>query len=94
MTIDDQIKMKNSNIIVTEKRQKYQPDHQVKLINLNILQVKKYHLLITDQGEKQVKSIQNQGQVKASKKYTSNDKDERLEEITALDKNINLDNLI
>ena len=49
---------------------------------------------IKDQGEKQVKSIQNQGQVKASKKNTSNDKDERLEEITALDKNINLDHLI
>ena len=37
MTIDDQIK---------DEMQKYQPYHQAKLINTNILQVKKYYLLI------------------------------------------------
>ena len=37
MTIDDQIK---------DKMQKYQPYYQAKLINTNILQVKKYYLLI------------------------------------------------
>ena len=36
--------MKNSNMILTEKQQKYQHYHQVKLINKAILQVKKYYL--------------------------------------------------
>ena len=38
--------MKNCNMISTEKLQKYQHYHKVKLINMNILQVKKYYLLI------------------------------------------------
>ena len=38
--------MKNYNLILTEKQQKYQHYHQFKLINMNILQVKKYYLLI------------------------------------------------
>ena len=33
------LEMKNYNIILTEKEQKY----QVKLINMNILEVKKYY---------------------------------------------------
>ena len=38
MTIDDQIRdKKNCNIMLIEKLQKYQPDHQAKLINMNIL---------------------------------------------------------
>ena len=36
------LKMKKSNTILTEKRQKYQHYRQVKLININILQRKKY----------------------------------------------------
>ena len=40
------LKMKNYNMILTEKQQKYQHYHQVKLINMNILQVKKYCHLI------------------------------------------------
>ena len=40
------LKMKNYNTILTEKQQKYQHYHQVKLINMNILQVKKYYHLI------------------------------------------------
>ena len=41
-----QLRMKNDNIILTEKQQKYQRYRQVKLINVNILQVKKnYHLI-------------------------------------------------
>ena len=42
------LKMKNYNMILTEKLeklQKYQPYHQVKLISMNILQVKRYYLL-------------------------------------------------
>ena len=40
------LKMKNSNIILKEKLQKYQPYHQAKLIIIDTLQVKKYYLLI------------------------------------------------
>ena len=40
------LRMKNDNTILTEKQQKYQHYHQAKLINMNILQVKKYCHLI------------------------------------------------
>ena len=40
------LEMKNSNTILTEKQQKHQTDHQVKLIKMNILQLKKYYLQI------------------------------------------------
>ena len=40
--------MKNYNMILTEKQQKYQHYHLEKLINMNILQVKKYFLLTKD----------------------------------------------
>ena len=46
MTIDDQIKDEIYNMILIEKLQKYQLYHQAKLISMNILQVKKYYLLI------------------------------------------------
>ena len=38
--------MGNYNNILTEKQQKYQYYHQVKLININILQVDRYYLPI------------------------------------------------
>ena len=63
-----------------------------------------------DQGEKQIKSIQNQGHAKAIRKYYYNSNhsplilkqkeifnklaDERLKEITELDKKVNLDDLV
>ena len=63
-----------------------------------------------DQGEKQIKAIQNQGEIKTIEKYYYNDKkipliskqkdifnklvDKRLEEITNLDKNVNPNDLI
>ena len=40
------LKMKNYNKLLTEKQQKYQHYHEVKLINMNILQVKKYCYLV------------------------------------------------
>ena len=46
MTIDDQIKDEIYNMILIEKLQQYQLYHQAKLISMNILQVKKYYLLI------------------------------------------------
>ena len=46
MTINDRIMDENYNMILTEKLQKYQLYHLEKLINMNILQVKKYCHLI------------------------------------------------
>ena len=46
MAIDNQIIDENCIKILTEKLQKYQPYHQEKLTSTNILQVKKYYLLI------------------------------------------------
>ena len=40
------IEMKKAIIILTEKHHKYQSYHQIKIINMNILQVKKYYLVI------------------------------------------------
>ena len=40
------LEMKNFNMILIEKQQKYRHYHQVKLIDMNILQLKKYHLSI------------------------------------------------
>ena len=42
MTIEDQI-MKNYNMTLIERLRKYQLYHQVKLINMNTLLVKKYY---------------------------------------------------
>ena len=42
----DKIKNEIYNTILTEKQEKYQYYHHVKCINMNILQVKKYCLLI------------------------------------------------
>ena len=46
MTIDDKIKDEKLQHDIKEKEQKYQHYHQVKFINMNILQVKKYCHLI------------------------------------------------
>ena len=54
------LEMKNVNTILTEKQQKYWLYHQVKLITINILQMKKYYLLIKtieDQGGKQIEAL-------------------------------------
>ena len=48
ITIDDKIKDEKGNTISTEKQQKYQHYHLKKLIDMNILQVKKYSLLVKD----------------------------------------------
>ena len=45
------LKMKNYSMILIEKPQKYQPYYQAKWINKNILQVKKYYLLIKKQAK-------------------------------------------
>ena len=42
------LEMKNYNMILTEKQQKYQRYHLGKLINMNNFQVKKYCLLFKD----------------------------------------------
>ena len=62
--------MKNCNMILTEKHQKYQHYHPVKFVSTNILQVKKYcHLEQTKFAysrlgkafEKQTKTTEEQG---------------------------------
>ena len=45
MTIDVKIIDEKYNMILTEKQQKYQHYLLVKLINMNLLQVKKYYLI-------------------------------------------------
>ena len=51
------LEMKNYNMILTEKQQKYQHYQQPKLTNMNVLQVKKYRFLIKE--EKQLKIKKN-----------------------------------
>ena len=46
MTIDDQLRMKNCNMILTGKLQKYQSYHQAELISISILLLNKYYHLI------------------------------------------------
>ena len=41
--------MKNGNMILIEKQQKYQHYRREKIINMNILQMKKYYLLIKEE---------------------------------------------
>ena len=58
--------MKDYNIIFAEKQQNYQLCHQVKLINMNILHMKKYlkkHMFSASGKtfEKQGKTIEDQG---------------------------------
>ena len=43
--------MKNYNIVLTEKQQKYQHYHQLKLLNMNILRAKKYYHLMIKQAK-------------------------------------------
>ena len=46
MTIDDKIKNENLQYDINREAAKYQHYHQVELINMNILQAKKYCHLI------------------------------------------------
>ena len=49
MTIGDKVRDEKLQYDFNrEKQQKYQHYHQVKLINMNILQVNKYYLIIED----------------------------------------------
>ena len=48
MTTDDILEIKKCNMILTEKQQKHQHCHLEKIINMNILQVKKYSRLIKE----------------------------------------------
>ena len=43
MTIEDQIKDENYNMTLIERPRKYQLYHQVKLINMNTLLVRKHY---------------------------------------------------
>ena len=66
------LEMKNYKIILTEKQLRYQLYHQSKFINMNVLLVKIYYHLIEQAKftyaplgkafEKQIKTIEDQGQ--------------------------------
>ena len=79
--------MKNCNMILIEKLQKYQPYHQAKLISMSIWSnqkqvteqakstdspyakaFEKQIKTTEDQGERQARTIQNQGETKTIKK--------------------------
>ena len=47
-TIMIKLEVKNCNMMLTTKQQKYQHYQLKKMINMNILQVKKYWLIIKD----------------------------------------------
>ena len=51
------LEMENYNMVLTKKQQKYQHFHQVKLINRNIFQVKKYYLLIKIEQQKKLSAL-------------------------------------
>ena len=46
MTIEDNIRVESNNMILTERQHKNCNYHQLKLIYMNNLQLKKYHPLI------------------------------------------------
>ena len=72
--------MKNYNMILTEKQQKYQHYHLEKMINMNILQVKKQFTYspLGKALENQRKTIEDQGikQVEALKALKSEENQE------------------
>ena len=43
------LELKNYNMILTEKQQKYESYHLEKVISMNILQVAKYYLLMKEE---------------------------------------------
>ena len=51
--------MKNFNIMLMGKLQKYEPYDQAKLINMNILHVKKFYLLIKNKQQNKLNPLKN-----------------------------------
>ena len=49
MEIDDKIRNEKLQYDVNRKVAKYHPYHKVKLTNMNILQVKKYYVLLKEE---------------------------------------------
>ena len=49
------LEMKNHNLILTERQKKYQHYHLEKLINMNILQMKKYYQLIKEDRQNKLR---------------------------------------
>ena len=86
--------MKNYNMTLIEKLQKYQLDHQTELISMSILQVKKCDLLIKKKITEKTKFTysplgkafgkQTKEQVKAIKDLNISDKASELEQIESI----------
>ena len=73
--------MKNYNTTLTEKQQKYQHYHHVKLINMNLLQVNKFHHLIKVEHAKSTYSPLG----KAFEKQTKTIKEQEEKQLKALE---------
>ena len=49
MTVDDEMRIRYYEMILTEMQQKYQHYHPEKLLNVNFLQARNYYLLIKEE---------------------------------------------
>ena len=76
------LEIRNCNMILTENQQKYQQFHLEKLINMNILQVKKYYFLIKDITEQAKFAYSPSG--KAFEKHTKTIEDQGEKQIKAI----------
>ena len=79
------MEMKNCNLIFIEKQRKDQHYHLEKLINMNILQVRKYCLQINQIREKNKLHIPLQEKLLTTKKKTI--EDQREKQIKAIEEN-------
>ena len=79
------MEMKNCNLILIEKQRKDQHYHLEKLINMNILQVRKYCLQINQIREKSKLHILLQEKLLTTKKKTIEDQGEK--QIKAIEEN-------
>ena len=95
------LEMKNCDMILTEKQQKYQHYHLEKLMNMNILQVKKYYLPIEERFtyyplgkalEKQTSTIKDQ--VKKQIKAIQDHGKQLVESYELIKKEFNIKNLL
>ena len=95
------LEMKNCDMILTEKQQKYQHYHLEKLMNMNILQVKKYYLPIEERFtyyplgkalEKQTRTIKDQ--VKKQIKAIQDHGKQLVESYELIKKEFNIKNLL
>ena len=79
------LRMKKFNMMLIQKLQKFQPYHQGKLINTNILQMKKYYILKNVEGQNKLNVKEKLG--KAFEKQTKTIEDLEEKPIKAVEDN-------